>query len=74
MDYKIRKIAENEYGLLEDFLYEAIFVPQGTPAPPKEILHQPELQIYTAGFGDEKDDIGLIAEVQKRWRALFGYA
>lgn len=66
MDYKIRKIAENEYGLLEDFLYEAIFVPQGTPAPPKEIIHQPELQIYTAGFGDEKDDLALVAEVQKK--------
>lgn len=66
MDYKIRIISEGEEGLLQEFLYEAIFVPEGVSAPPKSIIHQPELQIYIADFGKEKDDIGLIAEVDKK--------
>lgn len=66
MDYKIRIISEGEYSLLKDFLYEAVFVPEGIPAPPKSIINQPELQVYIAGFGKEKDDIGLIAEVDKK--------
>lgn len=63
MNYRIRGISEKEYGLLEDFLYEAIFVPEGTQAPPRSILAKPELQVYLTGFGKEKDDIGLVADV-----------
>ncbi|WP_373264869.1 GNAT family N-acetyltransferase [Hungatella hathewayi] len=66
MDYKIRKILSGEDTLLEDFLYEAIFVPEGVPAPPKSIISQPELQIYITIFGKKKDDIGLVAEVNKK--------
>ena len=66
MNYNIRTISEGEGGLLQDFLYEAIFVPEGMPAPPKSIINQPELQVYIAGFGEKKDDIGLVAEVDKR--------
>lgn len=66
MDYKIRTISEGEGSLLQDFLYEAIFVPEGVSAPPKSIINQPELQIYIADFGKEKDDIGLVAEVKKK--------
>lgn len=66
MDYKIRKIAKEEYSLLENYLYEAIFVPKGMSAPPKSIINQPELQAYIIDFGKEKDDIGLVAEVDKK--------
>lgn len=66
MNYNIRTISEGEGGLLQDFLYEAIFVPEGMPAPIKSIINQPELQVYIAGFGEKKDDIGLVAEVDKR--------
>lgn len=66
MDYIIRPISDGEESLLEDFLYEAIFVPEGVPAPPKSIINQPELQVYIADFGKKKDDIGLFAEVDKR--------
>lgn len=66
MDYKIRAIAEGEDSLLEDFLYEAIFVPEGVCAPPKSIINQPELQVYITDFGKKKDDIGLVAEVDKQ--------
>lgn len=66
MDYKIRTILEGEDGLLKDFLYEAIFVPEGVSAPPKSIINQPELQVYIADFGKKKDDIGLVAEIDKK--------
>lgn len=66
MEYKIRAILEGEERLLKDFLYEAIFVPMGTPAPPKSIINQPELQVYVIGFGTKKDDIGLVAEIDNK--------
>lgn len=62
MDYIIRQIRDSEYGLLEDFLYEAIFIPEGAAAPPREIIYQPELQVYVADFGKKKGDIALVAE------------
>ncbi len=66
MNYKIRTIYKEEYPLLEIFLYEAIFVPEVTPAPPKSIIRQPELQVYLKDFGMEKDDICFVAEVDKK--------
>ncbi len=63
MDYTIREIAEEEYNILEDFLYEAVFVPEVMPVPPKSIINRHELQVYIADFGAKKDDIGLVADV-----------
>lgn len=54
MNYKIRKISEEEVSLLQDFLYEAVFVPEGMSAPPKSIINQPELQVYITDFGKKK--------------------
>ena len=51
MQYKIRKMTEEEYPLLEDFLYESLFVPQGKPPFPRSILQTPEMQMYIADFG-----------------------
>lgn len=62
MDFKIRFISEEEVGVLEDFLYEAIYVPEGESAPPRSIINQPELQVYISNFGKKKDDIGMVAE------------
>ena len=62
MDYKIRKIHQLEYPLLDDFLYEEIFIPDGVEPPPKTIINSPDLQVYVADFGESKDDLGLIAE------------
>ena len=66
MEYKIRQIKENEYSVLEDFLYEAIFIPNGVLPPPKEIINRPELQVYIADFGKRKGDIGLVAEADNK--------
>ena len=63
MDYIIRKIEKTEYELLNDFLYEAIFIPDGVIAPPRDIIERPELQVYVSEFGEKKDDICFVAEV-----------
>lgn len=55
MDYQIREIRGSEYPLLSDFLYEAIFDPEGMEKPPKSIIRQPELQVYIADFGKADD-------------------
>ena len=63
MKYILREIKKSEYSLLNDFLYEAIFIPEGVEPPPKSIIAAPELQIYVDHFGDFKDDYGLVAEI-----------
>ena len=66
MEYEIRELKTEEIPLLEDFLYEAIFIPEGTEKPPREIIKQPELQLYVRAFGCEKDDRALVAESDGR--------
>ena len=39
MDYSIRKIKRDENKVLDTFLYEAIFIPEGVPAPSKDIIN-----------------------------------
>ena len=63
VSYRIRKLRQKEIHILDDFLYEAIFIPEGTKAPPKEIIKEPELQVYVADFGEKKDDICYVAEI-----------
>lgn len=46
MDYRIREIKESEYPVLTDFLYEAIFIPEGTEKPSTSIVEQPEMQAH----------------------------
>ncbi len=63
MNYTIRPIKETEYAVLDDFLYEAIFIPEGITPPPREIIQQPELQVYVQDFGKLPDDHCLVAEM-----------
>ena len=66
MDYQIRPLRPEEYGILEDLLYEAIFVPEGMDPPDRSILRAPELQIYIEHFGERPDDRCLAAETGGR--------
>lgn len=63
MNYKIRALKPCEVKLLDTFLYEAIFIPEGVEAPPKDIIQHPDLQIYISDFGKE-DDLCLVAEAE----------
>lgn len=64
MEYTIRKIKEQEYPLLNKFLYEAIFIPEGAAPPPKNIITSPNLQVYVERFGTLVDDHALVAEAE----------
>ena len=55
-----------EIPLLNDFLYEAIFIPEGVSAPPKSIIENEALQVYVRDFGKKADDRCLVAEVGGR--------
>lgn len=63
MDYSIRELRQDEAKVLNTFLYEAIFIPEGALTPSKEIIRQPELQVYVKDFGKNKGDMCLVAEV-----------
>ena len=63
MNIEIRKRKDGEQAFLEDFLYEAIFIPEGVEAPSREIIRLPELQVYITDFGKRPDDICFLAEV-----------
>jgi len=63
MQYIIRPMCPDDFPLLQDFLYEAIYVPEGKEAPDKAVIEQPELQIYIQDFGCSEHDRALIAEV-----------
>ena len=58
----IRPLKDSELSLLNDFLYLAIFIPEGVQAPPRDIINLPELQVYISGFGTLPDDHCLVAE------------
>lgn len=62
IDYKIRKIKESEYHLLDKFLYEAIFQREGETPITFDVIKEPELQVYIEDFGKESDSC-LVAEV-----------
>ena len=66
MDYIIRAMRKTEYPLLENFLYKAIFVPEGVEPPPKSIVNTPELQVYIENFGAKIHDKALVAEVDHK--------
>ena len=58
----IRTLREKEKEQLKDFLYEAIFIPEGVEAPDRDIIEKPELRIYYEDFGKDTADHCLVAE------------
>ena len=63
MNLIIRNIKTEEYPLLKDYLYDAIFIPQGVKPPDKSIINNEDLQVYIKDFGSKKDDICFLAEM-----------
>ena len=63
IDTVIRKIRPEEHGLLREFLYQAIYLP--------------ELQVYVTGFGTQPGDHCLVAETEEKvvgaaWSRIMG--
>ena len=81
MNYIIREMRSDELPLLDDFLYEAIFIPEGYTAEiPREIIYtEPMLYAFVKDFGTRPDDHCLVAEADGRvvgavWVGVFaGY-
>lgn len=60
--YKVRNLRHDEIGLLKDFLYEAIYVPEGVMPPARDIIEMPELKLYIEEFGTRRGDNCLVAD------------
>lgn len=65
MDYEVRHIRPDEWQLLEDFLYEAIFVPEGfVGVVPRSVIYDdPKCRAAFEGFGSLTDDRAVVAVV-----------
>lgn len=55
-DFVIREIESSEVPLLTDFLYEAIFQPEGVPKVPRTVLQEPVIWTYVDRFGTRPGD------------------
>lgn len=64
INYSIRPLRQNETSLLKDFLYEAIFTPEGMETPSRDVVDLPELKLYIEHFGTKEDDFCLVADYE----------
>ncbi len=74
-DLRIRELEVYDYPFLEEFLYQAIYVPEESLPPDKAIIFQPELHCYIKNFGTDHD-CGFVAEANNNpvgaiWTRLF---
>ena len=75
LDICVREIKDGEKPLLEYFMYDAIFIPEGEERPSRDVLKFPEISRYFESFG-RKGDYCLIAESDNEiigtvWTRLF---
>ncbi|MBP5239458.1 MAG: GNAT family N-acetyltransferase [Oscillospiraceae bacterium] len=63
---EIRRLKDNETELLKEFLYEAIYIPEGMAPPDRSIVERPELSLYYKDFGNRPGDNCLAAEENGR--------
>jgi ribosomal protein S18 acetylase RimI-like enzyme len=57
LSYTLRELVQNDEAILYDVLYQAIFVPEGSLPPERDIVYSPELSEYVKDFG-KPDDMG----------------
>ena len=62
----IREILAEEWNILEEMLYQAIFLPEGCEPLPRTVIQLPEINVYIDGFGSQKDDYCLVADLDGR--------
>lgn len=60
-NYTIRLFKSDDQSFLYEMLYQAIFVPEGSQPPPRNVIHLPELSKYVAEFGQQAGDLAYIA-------------
>ena len=64
MNTIIRKIRPEEHDLLREFLYQAIYLPEGVEPPPRSVVDLPELQVHVTDFGTRPGDYCMAAEAE----------
>lgn len=62
MEFSIREADRDDELFLVEMLYEALFVPPGSPPYPRSITDRADLARYARGFGSKDGDLGWIAE------------
>ena len=50
---------EPDYECLNEFLYQAIFIPDGEELPPRNIINDPAIFIYIKDFGGSESYYGI---------------
>jgi ribosomal protein S18 acetylase RimI-like enzyme len=73
MNIQIRPIQPADYPILENFLYHAIYIPEGEEYPPYDIIYTPEIYIYAKDFG-LNTDCGVVAEDSDNGGKIVGAA
>lgn len=66
MNVQIRLLYKEEYPLLREFLYQAIFQKDASTLIPRSVLDDPQVKVYVEGFGEKRDDYCLCAEVDTK--------
>ena len=59
---KVRLMRMSDYVCLPEFLYQAIFIPEGAVPPNRSIINSPQIFIYIKDFGTQPGDLGVVAE------------
>lgn len=72
MELSYRPLEPNEYRLLKDFLYHAIYIPEGVAPPDRSLVESPELRKYYETFGREGDNSLLAVHNQQILGAIWG--
>lgn len=63
---KIRTMEKPDYACLNEFLYQAIFIPDGEAIPTRNIINDPDIFIYIKDFGEQLGDLGVVAKQNGR--------
>jgi Sortase and related acyltransferases len=62
----IRKMFSEEFPLMKDIMYEAVYQPDPSNPYPKDIICLPQVRSYWDNWGAEKDDHCLVALVDNK--------
>jgi RimJ/RimL family protein N-acetyltransferase len=58
-----RFFTQDDFPILEDLLYEAVYQPEGAELLSREIIKKPEIYNYIKDFGTKKGDFCMLAEL-----------
>ena len=58
---EVRVMQEADYACLPEFLYQAIYIPEGEELPPRSVINEPEIFVYIKDFGTKPGDLGVVA-------------